>query len=71
MSGLEDLNRLHETAHRVRQAERAARETGTCRFCGKEIRLGREGFFGATAQDDGALWYCEDDPSDERRHEPA
>jgi hypothetical protein len=45
--------------------------TGTCRHCGKEIRRTREGYWGATAQDDSALWYCDADPSDERRHEPA
>jgi hypothetical protein len=44
---------------------------GTCRHCGKQIRRTREGFWGATAHDDSALWYCADDPSDEKRHAPA
>jgi len=45
--------------------------TGTCRHCGKQIRRTREGFWRATAKDDGALWYCADDPSDEKRQAPS
>jgi hypothetical protein len=45
--------------------------TGTCRFCGKQIRRTREGFWGTTDPNDGHPWYCPDDVGDDKRHEPA
>lgn len=45
--------------------------TGTCRFCGKQIRRTREGFWGTTDPNDGHPWYCPHDLGDDKRHEPA
>lgn len=42
-----------------------------CRHCGKPIRRNRAGYWGARKRDDPHPWYCDEDPGNDKRHEPA
>ena len=43
--------------------------TGTCRHCGKPVRLNRAGVWGARHREDPHPWYCDASPEPEKRHE--
>jgi hypothetical protein len=47
------------------------RETGVCLHCGKPIAKNSKGIWGARKREDPHPWYCDDDPGDSKRHQPA